>query len=255
MLDEIRSVPARYALRDHVFITIDEEHVVVLDLRRDRYFALPASRTARLADIVPGWPVRGSTNDASDGGINAAESLCRRGFLTKSPLEGKDATPIQVRAPTSEALANGGEEQRQRSSIQPRTLVAFLIASLIARLSLRILSFERVVRRAQRRRGTRAQAVAVTPHRAQELVDVYRRLRIYLFAVRNECLYDSLCLFEFLALHGVLADWVFGVRARPFAAHCWIQCGDMVLNDTVEHVASYKPIMSVTGVLCTDTSH
>ena len=30
--------------------------------------------------------------------------------------------------------------------------------------------------------------------------------------------------------------WVFGVRARPFVAHCWVQYEDMVFNDTVEHV-------------------
>jgi hypothetical protein len=37
---------------------------------------------------------------------------------------------------------------------------------------------------------------------------------------------------------------VFGVQARPFAAHCWVQKGEVVFNDTVEHVSGYTPIMT-----------
>jgi hypothetical protein len=54
-----------------------------------------------------------------------------------------------------------------------------------------------------------------------------------------------LALLEFLARYEVLPRWVFGVRARPFVAHCWVQYEDIVFNDTVEHVASYTPIMVV----------
>ena len=39
------------------------------------------------------------------------------------------------------------------------------------------------------------------------------------------------------------ADWVFAVKGAPFAAHCWIQLGDIVLNDSVENVRAYTPIM------------
>jgi hypothetical protein len=35
------------------------------------------------------------------------------------------------------------------------------------------------------------------------------------------------------------------VQTRPFAAHCWVQHGDIVCNDTVEHVSGYTPIMVV----------
>ena len=61
----------------------------------------------------------------------------------------------------------------------------------------------------------------------------------------GKCLHDSLALLEFLARHGIFPDWVFGVRARPFVAHCWVQYEDMVFNDTVEHVTGYIPIMVV----------
>jgi Transglutaminase-like superfamily len=38
---------------------------------------------------------------------------------------------------------------------------------------------------------------------------------------------------------------VFGVNADPFEAHCWVQAGSVVLNDTLGRVSSFTPIMSV----------
>jgi hypothetical protein len=70
-------------------------------------------------------------------------------------------------------------------------------------------------------------------------------MRVFLFSSREECLHDSLAVLEFLARHELFPTWVFGVRARPFAAHCWVQHADIVLNDTFEHVSSYVPIMVV----------
>ena len=47
---------ARYGLAEHVFVCGDEEYVIVLDLKQDRYFTLDAMRTAVLAPLLPGWP-------------------------------------------------------------------------------------------------------------------------------------------------------------------------------------------------------
>ena len=59
------------------------------------------------------------------------------------------------------------------------------------------------------------------------------------------CLYRSAFLLAFLRLHGVSASWVFGVQTYPFEAHCWLQAGDLVLDDHVEHVRSLVPIMAL----------
>ena len=68
---------------------------------------------------------------------------------------------------------------------------------------------------------------------------------VYDVRTMQDRLYDSLALLEYLARYGIYADWVFGVQTRPFAAHCWVQHGDIVFNDTVEHVSGYTPIMVV----------
>ena len=78
---------------------------------------------------------------------------------------------------------------------------------------------------------------------ASELVAGFQRLRPLLFSTREACLFNSLALIEFLAQHDCYPHWVFGVRARPFAAHCWVQLDHTVLNDGVEHVSRYTPIM------------
>ncbi|GAD58270.1 hypothetical protein MBEBAB_0520 [Brevundimonas abyssalis TAR-001] len=38
---------------------------------------------------------------------------------------------------------------------------------------------------------------------------------------------------------------VFGIKLVPFGAHCWVQAGETVLNDTVDNVSEYTPIMVV----------
>lgn len=59
------------------------------------------------------------------------------------------------------------------------------------------------------------------------------------------CLYRSFFLLAFLRRRGLDARWVFGVRTWPFEAHCWLQAGDVVLDDTLDHVRPFTPIFAV----------
>jgi hypothetical protein len=59
------------------------------------------------------------------------------------------------------------------------------------------------------------------------------------------CLMRSLQQRLWLARQGLHADWVFGVRTWPFEAHCWLQAGDVVLDDTFDHASGFVPIMVV----------
>lgn len=56
------------------------------------------------------------------------------------------------------------------------------------------------------------------------------------------CLPRSLALIDFLDHHGATAQLIFGVRTHPFEAHCWVQSGDVILNDTVSRACWYTPI-------------
>ena len=239
----------RYALAEHVFVCVNGEHVVLLDLQEDRYWALEATRTAGLGEAVEGWPVQstaGATADPDSMALQTAEAidvLRERGLLADSAPPGKDATPVRANTPVRELVV---EAQRAAHAPRSGSWWAFLKAAVFAKLALRTWSFQRVISRAKRRKAAHGrEAAMLDEHRARALVEAYARYRIFAFSSRDECLYDSLALLEFLARYGIYPDWVFAVQARPFAAHCWIQHGGLVFNDTVEHVNGYTPIMVV----------
>jgi len=235
---------SQYSLAEHVFVCVNDEHVVLLDLKQDRYWALEAAKTAALADLVPGWPVHCETGAANDPGEaqEVAEALRDQGILSGSEGPGKDATPVTLLPASRELLS---ADAYKRVPLGLVTVLRFIAASVTAKLSLRLTPFERVIRkfRARKRAGAGV-SDPVDLEAARAVVQTFTRLRVFFFTSRNECLFDSLALLGFLARHGIYADWVFGVQARPFAAHCWVQLDETVFNDTVEHISGYTPIMA-----------
>ncbi len=105
------------------------------------------------------------------------------------------------------------------------------------------------VRRARRRGGVAAY-LALAPERRNPEVEVeavlvaarvFRDLSPWA-PIEGECLIRSALLVAFLRRRGLVADWVFGVRLWPFSAHCWVQCGDVCLNDDFERLRAYTPL-------------
>lgn len=235
---------ARYGLARHVFVCVDEEYIVILDVRQDRYFTFEAAKTAALAGEVPGWPVSASESGVPSSVVDeVAAPLRTRGWLLEASGESKDATPVRNTTPAAE-LAEGGESRSPRLSIG--LWFSFVAASLFAKLALRFWRFERVIKRVARRRARHAGVGRpLDVERARQLFYAFGRMRVFLFSTRDECLHDSLAVIEFLARYGLYPNWVFGVRARPFEAHCWVQHAGVVFNDTVEQVGAYAPIMIV----------
>jgi len=237
---------ARYGLATHVFVCRDEDYIVVLDLKQDRYFALEAAKTAMLPAVVPGWPVtgqRGMDAGAGDAAAEALRPLLRQGWLLEESTGAKEATPVSVPRPQTQLT---GEADSLAETVGPSTLLAFVVASVFAKAALRLWPFERVVRRvAQRKARYSSGTDPLDLERARRLIEAFERMRAFLFSTREECLHDSLAVLEFLARYRIFPTWVFGVRARPFAAHCWVQHEDVVFNDTVEHVSTYVPIMAI----------
>ena len=236
---------ARYGLAQHVFVCRDKEHIIVLDLKRDRYFSLDAARTAVLSPFLPGWPAQLAADApaGTEASVTAAAApLVRQGWLLETPTLGKEATPVRPPPAEVELITDADEPVK----FGARALISFVTASLFAKFALRFWRFERVIRRvSQRRTEYAAGGAQLDIEAARRLVDTFYRLRVFLFASREKCLYDSLAMLEFLARYGFFPCWVFGVRALPFAAHCWVQYRDTVFNDTVEHVRGYSPIMVV----------
>lgn len=222
--------------------------MVFLDVREDRYFALEAAKTRGLGALVRGWPVR-----AEDAALTAADLaksrvfqlLAERGLLASAQRAGKDATPVECAAAADEIEADDTAESPKISAL---AVSRFLLAALAASFALRFVAFERVIRRAHQRRmhaheGMRTSAL--DRQRVQKLIAIFSWLRPFAFTSKDACLFEALALGRFLASHRIYPQWVFGVQARPFSAHCWLQHDGIVLNDSVEHVSQYTPIMIV----------
>jgi hypothetical protein len=136
---------ARYGLARHVFVCADEEYVVVLDVKQDRYFTLEAARTAALAPLLPGWPARLAGGSSGDGpeltADEAAAPLLRQGWLLELPAASKEATPVRLTSPQTELL---GDTATESSRIGVRAVLNFVFAAVFAKLSLRFWRFERL---------------------------------------------------------------------------------------------------------------
>jgi hypothetical protein len=59
------------------------------------------------------------------------------------------------------------------------------------------------------------------------------------------CLADSLALLVWLGPARSGAALVFAVKLDPFAAHCWVQAGTLLLNDRVDHTARFQPVRAI----------
>ncbi|HEX3423755.1 MAG TPA: lasso peptide biosynthesis B2 protein [Sphingomicrobium sp.] len=66
-----------------------------------------------------------------------------------------------------------------------------------------------------------------------------------LVPISGNCLSESLGLIRWLAEHGGGATLVFGVKLDPFAAHCWIESRDTVLNDHPERVGRFTRVRTI----------
>jgi hypothetical protein len=237
-----------YFLRSHVYMCPVRDGVIFLDLKQDKYFGVGISESCQLSTLVPGWPApenmpadspRASAN--SDG-ISLAESLVKKGVFTCDAAEGKAAELPPVPTPLS-ALIQG--DLGSRPPIRVGHICAFLVAAWTSAGLLRWRPLEDIVDRVRRRKSRDRRVRSFDREIVPRLVAVFQRLRPFVFTSRNRCLFDSLALIEFLHRYGYHPTWVFGVNSGPFAAHCWLQEGDVSLNSDLESVREYVPIFAV----------
>jgi Transglutaminase-like superfamily len=79
---------------------------------------------------------------------------------------------------------------------------------------------------------------------AQKTISAFQHSKLIRTAA-DRCLPRSIALALCLAARRVRAHVVIGVRIEPFGAHCWVQAGNEVLNESVEEVLLYTPILAI----------
>lgn len=238
-----------YYLSRHAYFCLADNHYVFLDLRSDEYLCLGRTHTDVLKDLLDGRQVvekhsadsRLHDSGDSDPGVIVKALLAKR-LLVESATDGKPLKPVRVEALSSRVSM---ASNNPRSAIGPAHVWKFFAAAAAASTHLRWRSIERTVRAVEYRKSAHAVAdTAVDYGVITKLFEIFQRLRPY-YPRPYLCLFDSLALVHFLARYTVFPEWVYGVKLEPFAAHCWVQAGDQVINDSVDRVRDYTPIMSV----------
>lgn len=245
-----------YFLAPHVYPCVTQDHVVLLDLERDKYVGVAREQMSGLAERVKGWPLIGSTLAAQAGNADASLStrapasrgeavlskMLAAGMLTTDPSVGKEVQPLRM-AEAADSLVEPDLDWRPQITFTD--VVRFLLASAITALALRMLPIRRVITEVARRKLARESNDPVDIQVARRATEAYIRLRPLLFGAQDACLYDSLALSRFLSYYGQYPYCVIGVQTGPFGAHCWVQDGSTVFNDAPENVRRFTPILAV----------
>lgn len=237
---------ASYFLSPHVHLCVAGKQVVLLDLERDKYLSLAHAHP--IGRWVRGWPVAAAAAPAAGDGAGAGGAangllakMISQGLLVTDPALGKEASPVAAQPPR---LAIVEYDLHARPRTTAAQLWRLFKAHAAAKWSLKYRPIKEVVRLAGLREK-RVQQLVTDPATVRPLVTAFVHLRPLFYTVREACLLDSLTLVNFLAGYGVFPQWVFGVKTDPFLAHCWVQHGDFVFNDTPDHVRGYSPILVV----------
>jgi hypothetical protein len=242
---------ARYCLSPTTYACITDGQAIFLDVNRNKYLALEPANTYALSDLVYGWPSADCPDDSASerhtepsvtSAQDVANTLLAEGLLTDNASCGKAFSP-----PALEGVSTTIDQVRGKfPTIDFVHFRRFVRAWALVTMQMKLFPLKSLLRRVQRRREKqKGRAPEFDVLKAHELMTAYFILRPNFFNAHDQCLRDSLTFIEFFASYGLYPTCVFGVKARPFAAHAWVQEGPMVLNDYIPIVTRYTPIMAV----------
>ena len=232
-------------LAHHVRACACESCVVLLDLRRNRYLAISKPEALPLSKLIKGWPAFDAQPHNTDTPLPSHKTVQQLVALELLIRPASEAAPEQAPETALPTALQELDHDGTTARISARRTFAFLTSSASASWCLRHRSLWAIVcariSRKHRLRGPGAESIEAI----QSACAAYAALRPFFFSTQQQCLHDSLSLLGFLATEGLSAQWVIGVKSNPFAAHSWVQRGDMVLNDQHERVRQFCPILVV----------
>jgi Transglutaminase-like superfamily len=256
----------------HVYVCATGNGSVLLDLKQNRYFGLGQGESELLAGAVdswppPAWPLTATRDEAPEPASIArlCDSLLKDGLLvpgddSEAPGGGSEVSgggsestgaratglpPSATRVDMKVEFVAVGDELEAHGSMRLADVRNFAAAYLSAWYSLRRRPLSSTVEAVHARKLRRQSAGGFESTRAAELVDIFRRLRPFVFAAEGRCLLHALTLVEFLSFYDLYPDWVIGVTTQPWGAHSWVQSGKFLLDTNPEKVCHFTPILVV----------
>lgn len=216
-----------YALRAGLSFCETGERLVFLDTLADRYFCLEEGVELAFRELL-----RGS------GQVELSSVLQKTGLLVRTQMAG---VPVrcEYRTVARESLLDAPATKPSRF-----WLLVVLIRLVLARRALKRGRFHRLLEelRAAKAPTWSRQACPVSP-----LTELAGRFEHTARAMRShdQCLPRSIALARLAYSRGLAVDLVIGVRLHPFAAHCWVQSGQWLLNDRLDNTRTFTPIFVI----------
>lgn len=208
-------------------------HFIFLDTRKDQYFRLSTTLERALARYI-------ETGDET-----GVLPLVDKGLLECDPTNSHPPRPPRVAAPVRSAM------EQTFSTERPSAATHLEVLGIVCRThwQLATRNLSDVLGGLSTYRNRKAPPPPSSAARADverffQMAREFNLARVYVPIVPR-CLPDAIAMARFLARRGLHADVVFGVAGNPFAAHAWVQAGDLVLSDSVGNVAAHTPIRVV----------
>ncbi len=205
-----------------IHVVAVEDDLVVLDLKSDAYFCIPELGAHLSRAETGGWVADNETVMAG---------LLDTGLFRRDP--GQGSTLANLRRPVRTSRA----EVRREAGLGAGLRLLAVLATTAARVNGRPL----------KTLIGRSPDLPVRPEQADDAMAEAQLFDAWMPWVpgQGQCLYRAFLLRAFLAAQGRGSTWVFGVRTWPFSAHCWLQIDDVLLDDDLDRVGLYTPILAV----------
>jgi hypothetical protein len=217
----MRPTSRYWRLSDTVSACLASDRILFLDIRRDRYLALPSMHNDGFLTWLrsPGdAPPRSCRPMLAQLGVRTGSGAPAECFVaTPAPIDSLYLPPRPVRI--GDMLAVGRAVMSASMDVRSRPLAALLGRRLPAAM-----------------RDLRP------PADLKSRLAIFRSARPFV-PVRRVCLHDCLALVDWLGPGAGGITLVFGVSARPFAAHSWLQVDGEVVDDHPESPCRYQPIL------------
>ncbi len=224
------------------------EGAVFLDFRTGKYLGIPTANLGAFRQSIAEWPSPVNTASVfpeplSSESMLILTELLRKGLLSRSPPKTPSVRLREVPAP-AETLTYETHDSTLGAMRLWLTVTLVLCLAYIW-INLKLDRLEPVVRHLQslKRRAKPHESSPATA-RLRMVVSHFRRVSLWFYSRRNECLFDSLLLTRFLYCHGIAPTLVIGVSTKPFSAHAWVQVLDVMLTDAPELALQTTPIFA-----------
>lgn len=215
------------ALRNTVHACISNNRIALLDLESATYFCAPEDLDLPLQKIMAGERLAVEERLALD-------ELIADGILVEDSDAARPQTEIP-KFPSHQLTENGAS-----------SWLDTLRACCAQINAMAVLKFRPLAETVERRRARR---VNLHTHLADTQI-LARTANAFaqserLLPSNDRCLRRSLAMVDYLARFNIPAVVVIAVKMRPFGAHAWVQIDDVLLNDSLDNIRTFTPILAI----------